>query len=48
MDHALDVAFMLGGETRRLHVEWHAGDLTLLTCNSEAPGRPPRFLVRPA
>jgi hypothetical protein len=45
---AVDVAFALGGETRMLHVEWQAGDLTLLTCHSESPKRPPRFVVSPA
>jgi hypothetical protein len=47
-EDALDVAFTLGGETRSVHVERQAGDLTLLTCHSETPKRPPRFVVSPA
>jgi hypothetical protein len=47
-DASLDVAFTLGGETHEVHVEREAGDLTLLTCHSEAPKRPPRFVVSPA
>ena len=45
---SLDVAFTLGGETHEVHVERQAGDLTLLTCHSEAPKRPPRFVVSAA
>lgn len=48
VEDAIHAAFTLGGETRRVHVEQQAGDLTLLTCNSEAPKRPPRFVVSPA
>ena len=47
-DDAIDVAFTLGGETHSVHVERQAGDLTLLTCHSETPKRPPRFVVSPA
>jgi hypothetical protein len=47
-ERAVEVAFSLGGETRRLHVERQPGDLTLLTCHSETPKRPPRFVVSPA
>jgi hypothetical protein len=47
-EDAVDVTFTLGGEARSLHVEWQPGDLTLLTCHSETPKRPPRFVVSPA
>jgi hypothetical protein len=47
-EDTINVAFTLGGETRRVRVEEHAGDLTLLTCHSETPKRPPRFVVSPA
>jgi hypothetical protein len=46
-EDAVDVAFALGGETRSVRVERQAGDLTLLTCHSETPKRPPRFVVSP-
>jgi hypothetical protein len=44
---AIEVAFTLGGETHNVQVEEQAGDLTLLTCHSETPKRPPRFVVSP-
>jgi hypothetical protein len=43
-----DVAFTLRGETHEVRVEQGLGDLTLLTCSSETPKRPPRFTVSPA
>jgi hypothetical protein len=48
VDDAIDVAFTLGGEKRSVQVERQAGDRTLLTCHSETPKRPPRFVVSPA
>jgi hypothetical protein len=47
-EDAIHAAFVLGGETRRVHVERQTGDLTLLTCHSETPKRPPRFVVSSA
>jgi hypothetical protein len=47
-EDAIGVTFTLGAEARRVRVEQHAGDLTLLTCHSETPKRPPRFVVSPA
>lgn len=47
-DGSLNVAFTLRGESHEVHVVRGAGDLTLLTCHSEAPKRPPRFVVSPA
>jgi hypothetical protein len=43
-----DVAFTLRGEAHEVRVEQKPGDLTLLTCGSEALERPPRFVVSPA
>jgi hypothetical protein len=47
-EHSCDVTFTLRGETHEVRVEQNPGDLTLLTCSSEAPQRPPRFVVSPA
>jgi hypothetical protein len=47
-ENSCDVAFALRGETHEVHVEQESGDLTLLTCGSEALKRPPRFVVSPA
>jgi hypothetical protein len=47
-EDAIHAVFALGGETHRVHVEGQSGDLTLLTCHSETPKRPPRFVVSPA
>jgi hypothetical protein len=47
-EDAIGVTFTLGAETSSVRVEQHASDLTLLTCHSEAPKRPPRFVVSPA
>jgi hypothetical protein len=46
-EDGVDVRFTLGGETCSVQVERQAGDLTLLTCHSESPKRPPRFVVSP-
>ena len=43
-----DVAFTLRGETHEVRVEQGLGDPMLLTCSSETPKRPPRFVVSPA
>ena len=42
------VTFSAGGETHELRVERRYGDPTRLTCGSESPERPPRFVVSPA
>ena len=47
-EDAIHAEFTLGGETHRVRVERQSGDLTLLTCHSETPKRPPRFVVSPA
>ena len=47
-EDSYDVAFILRGETHGVRVEQAPGDLTLLTCSSEMPKRPPRFVVSPA
>jgi hypothetical protein len=47
-EDGVDVRFTLGGETCSVQVERQAGDLTLLTCHSESPKRPPRFVVSQA
>ena len=47
-DAECTVVFEAGGETHRVRVETRPGDLTLLTCDSETPKRPPRYVVSPA
>jgi len=47
-DRTTHVAFAHGDETHEVEVDVEPGDLTLLTCNSEALERPPRFVVRRA
>jgi hypothetical protein len=42
------VGFSAGGTTYDVRVDREAGDLTRLTCGSEALERPPRFVVSPA
>jgi hypothetical protein len=42
-----EVSFRAGGRSHALRVEEERGDLTLLTCSSEAPERPRRFVVSP-
>jgi hypothetical protein len=42
------VGFSAGGTTYDVRVDSEAGDLTRLTCGSEALERPPRFVVSPA
>lgn len=41
------VTFIAGGSAHTVHVEEEWGDLTLLTCSSEASKRPPRYVVSP-
>jgi hypothetical protein len=41
------VSFEAAGRTHTVHVEEERGDLTLLTCSSEAPKRPRRYVVSP-
>jgi hypothetical protein len=40
-----DVTFAAAGSSHTVHVEEEPGDLTLLTCSSEAPKRPRRYVV---
>lgn len=40
-----EVTFEAGGRSHTVHVEEERGDLTLLTCESDAPKRPRRFVV---
>ncbi len=42
-----EVLFQAGGRSHRVHVEEERGDFTLLTCTSEAPNRPLRYVVSP-
>lgn len=42
------VTFTAGAERHELQVDEEPGDLTRLTCASESPERPPRFVVSPA
>ena len=42
------VTFTAGAERHELQVDEEPGDLTHLTCASESPERPPRFVVSPA
>ena len=42
-----DVSFQAGGRAHTVHVEEEQGDLTLLTCSSEAAQRPRRYVVTP-
>jgi hypothetical protein len=44
---SLRVTFAAGGRSYTLHVEAEQGDLTLLTCGSDAPQRPRRYVVSP-
>jgi hypothetical protein len=46
-DGAWEVLFRAGGRSHAVHVEAERGDLTLLTCASEAPKRPLRYVVSP-
>lgn len=42
-----EVSFEAAGRSHAVHVEAERGDLTLLTCGSEAPKRPRRYVVSP-
>jgi hypothetical protein len=42
-----EVAFRAAGRSHRVSVEAERGDLTLLTCASDAPKRPLRYVVSP-
>jgi hypothetical protein len=42
-----EVSFQAGGRAHTVHVEEELGDLTLLTCSSEAAQRPRRYVVTP-
>jgi hypothetical protein len=42
-----DVSFQAGGRSHKVHVKEEPGDLTLLTCSSDAPKRPRRYVVTP-
>jgi hypothetical protein len=42
-----EVSFEAGGRSHAVHVDEERGDLTLLTCSSEAPKRPRRYVVSP-
>jgi hypothetical protein len=42
------VTFEARGESHEVRVDEERADLTLMTCNSESPERPPRFVVSPA
>lgn len=44
---SFDVSFAVGNERHSVHVEREPGDLTLLTCSSEALQRPGRYVVSP-
>jgi hypothetical protein len=44
-DGAWEVEFAAGGRSHSVRVEAERGDLTLLTCNSDAPKRPLRYVV---
>jgi hypothetical protein len=46
-DGAWEVVFRADGRSHAVHVEVERGDLTLLTCASEAPKRPLRYAVSP-
>ena len=46
-DGSCEVSFQAGGLAHTVHVEEEQGDLTLLTCNSEAAQRPRRYVVTP-
>jgi hypothetical protein len=46
-DGSCEVSFRAGGRAHRVHVEEEPGDLTLLTCSSDAPKRPRRYVVTP-
>lgn len=46
-DGAWDVEFEAAGRSHAVHVEAERGDLTLLTCSSDAPKRPLRYVVTP-
>jgi len=42
-----EVVFAAAGRSHAVHVESHRGDLTLLTCSSDGPKRPRRYVVTP-
>jgi hypothetical protein len=46
-DGSCEVSFRAGGTSHKIHVEEERGDLTLLTCTSEASQRPLRYVVSP-
>jgi hypothetical protein len=46
-DGTWEVVFRAEGRSHAIHVEAERGDLTLLTCASDAPKRPLRYVVSP-